>query len=241
LTDPRPTAPAGGPAGVSNRRLLVPYAAPYLAYVALGSLLGGRLSPEWIYALRLVLVPALLWWAWRWYPRLTGPRSPWGSAAVGAVAGLVGIAAWIALLTPFADTTVEPWEPTAFALRLVAAGFLVPVFEELFIRGFVLRLAYQWDRLRRGGEREALAAALDERSVSDVAPGAWSGWAVGISTAVFAAGHNPVEWPAAVAYGLLMAGLWVWRRDLLSCVVAHGVSNLALAGYVLTTGAWGLW
>ncbi len=235
------TANASDRTLIPNRRLLVPYAAPYFAYVALGSLLGDHLAPEWIYGLRLTLVPALLWWGWRWYPPLTGPRNPWGSAAAGAAAGLVGIALWITLLTPLAATDAEAWDPMAFSLRLLAAGFVVPVFEELFARGFVLRLAYQWDTLRRGGEREALAAALDEHSVSDVAPGAWSGWAVAISTLVFTVGHNPQEWPAAVAYGLLMAWLWIARRDLLSCIVAHAVSNLALGGYVLATGAWGLW
>jgi len=224
-----------------NRRLLVPYAAPYVVYVALGSLLEDRLATEWIYTLRLLLVPALLAWGWRWYPPLTGPRNPWGSAATGAAVGLFGIALWIAFLTPFAAAGAEPWDATGFALRLVAAGCVVPIFEELFVRGYVLRLAYQWDTLRRGGEPEALAAALDEHSVNNVAPGAWSGWAVAISTIVFTVGHSPQEWPAAVAYGLLLAWLWIWRRDLLSCIVAHAVSNLALGAYVLATGAWGLW
>ncbi|MDF1551439.1 MAG: CPBP family glutamic-type intramembrane protease [Deferrisomatales bacterium] len=226
---------------IPNRRLLVPYAAPYFAYVALGSLLGDHLAVEWVYGLRLALVPALLWWGRRWYPPVTGPRNPWGSAAVGAATGLVAIGAWITLLTPFASNDVAAWDPTTFILRLLAAGFVVPVFEELFARGYVLRLAYQWDALRREGEHQALAAALDEHTVSDVAPGAWSGWAVAISTLVFAAGHNPSEWPAAVVYGLFMAWLWITRRDLLSCIVAHAVSNLALGGYVLATGAWGLW
>ena len=38
-----------------------------------------------------------------------------------------------------------------------------------------------------------------------------------------------------------MAGLWIVRRDLLSCIVAHGVTNVVLACYVRATGAWALW
>ena len=61
------------------------------------------------------------------------------------------------------------------------------------------------------------------------------------SSVLFALGHAPHEWVAAVAYGLLMAGLWILRKDLLSCVVAHAVTNLALGVYVQYTGRWELW
>jgi hypothetical protein len=33
----------------------------------------------------------------------------------------------------------------------------------------------------------------------------------------------------------------MWKRDLWRCIVAHGVSNLALAIYVLAAKAWWLW
>ena len=58
---------------------------------------------------------------------------------------------------------------------------------------------------------------------------------------LFAAGHASHEWVAAIAYGLLMALLWIVRRDLLTCVVAHAVTNLTLALYVRETGSWQLW
>ena len=46
---------------------------------------------------------------------------------------------------------------------------------------------------------------------------------------------------AALAYGLIMAGLWIVRRDLLTPIVAHAVTNLALYIYVFKTQSWGLW
>ncbi len=225
-----------------NRQLLLPYAAPYLAYVAIASLLGDLLAPEVNYTLRVVVVVVLLAWARRWYCALVGPRAPAISIVVGLAAGLAGAVLWIGLLTPFVDQgQTAPWSSGSFVLRLAAAGLLVPVFEELLMRGFIFRLALQWDQARRGGDRQALQTALDERSVNAVRPGEWSWPAIAISTAVFTAGHHLQEWPAAIAFGLLMSWLWVVRKDLLSCVVAHAVTNVSLAGYVMVTGSWGLW
>lgn len=227
---------------ITNRQLILPYAAPYLAYVGIAALLADYLSSEANYLLRLVVVSALLCWAWRWYCPLTGPRSIWGSVLVGTGAGLVGLILWVALLSPFVEAGVEPaWSPQAFALRLLSAGLLVPVFEELMMRGYLFRLAWQWDQARRNGDKNPLHLALDHSSINTVAPGSWSWAAVGLSTLAFASGHTLVEWPAAVAYGLLMALLWIRRQDLLTCIVAHAVTNVGLAGYVMVSGQWQYW
>ena len=159
----------------------------------------------------------------------------------GVVIGLVGAVVWVKLVTPFAGTDAEPWSRVGYGLRLTAAGLVVPVFEELLIRGYVLRVALQWDRARTAQCDSAFGEAFDNRSISEVEPSAWTWWAVIISTAAFALGHTMAEWPAALAYGLLMAGLWIACKDLLSCVIAHGVTNVALALYVWTSGAWQLW
>lgn len=226
---------------LTNRQLILPYMAPYLAYVAIASIPGDLLSREVNYGLRLVVVTALLLWARRWYCSLTGPGSPLVSALWGIAAGVVGTGLWIVLLAPFVTAKAgSDWSGLSFALRLVAAGLLVPVFEELMMRGYVFRLALQWGRERgRGGA--ALQAALDERSLEEVGAGEWSWIAVIVSTLVFTAGHGMPEWPAAIAYGLLMCALWAWRRDLLSCVVAHATTNIALAAYVWTSGNWQYW
>lgn len=49
------------------------------------------------------------------------------------------------------------------------------------------------------------------------------------------------EWLAAAVYSLLMNGLLYWKKDIWQCIVAHGVSNLLLAVYVLASGNWWLW
>lgn len=227
---------------ISNRRLILPYAAPFLLYVAIASIVGNALPPEVNYSLRIILCSAALAWAWRWYFPFTGPRSPFGSTLFGILIGVIGVVIWVILLTPFTPTAdAAPWSMTSFLLRLGAAALLVPVFEELMMRGFIFRLALQWSEARKMKEEQSLQVALDERTINDVQPGDWSWPAVIISTLAFASGHQVYEWPAAVAFGLLMAFLLVVRKDLLSCIVAHSTTNICLAIYVITTDSWYLW
>lgn len=225
----------------TNRSLLLPYVAPYFAYVAVATLSQGYLSRELSYLIRIILVAPLLFWAWPRYASLKGPSSTLGSIVVGAVTGSVAIGAWILLLLPFSSHADSGWTLPAFCLRLFAAGLLVPVFEELLMRGFVLRLAFQWDMNRRSGSADPFGAALDQMSINDVKPGSWTPLSVALSTAVFAAGHSVNEWPAAIVFGLFMSVLWIYRRDLISCVVAHATANILLGIYVLKSGQWGLW
>ncbi len=227
---------------VSNRSLVLPYVAPLLAYVFIASTLKEYIPIEVNYLLRMIVVAGLLLWAWKWYIPIRGPKSPSMSIVIGVIAGLIGLFLWISLLTPFLNyDTNEPWSGTAFTLRLLSAGLFVPIFEELVMRGFVFRLAYQWGEARRNKESEPLQATLDDKCIDDVSPGSWSWIAIVCSTLVFASGHHVYEWLAAIAFGLLMSALWIIRKDLLSCIVAHGVTNVLLAIYVFQTDSWYLW
>jgi len=225
----------------SNYSLLFVYVLPYFAYV-LSLMLPETLVPKpWAYGLAIAASLAGMAWAWRWYVPLRGPRSPAGSVVAGVVGGVAGTALWLAIKAPFYEPGGEPWTPAAFWMRVLASSTVVAVFEELLFRGLVLRGAVTWDRLRRAGAKDPLGEALHDRGPDDVEPGGWTAAALGISSLAFAAGHAPGEWVAAAAYGLLMAGLWIWRKDLLSCVVAHGVTNLTLALWVRQTGQWSVW
>lgn len=227
---------------ITNRQLILPYAAPYLTYVFVASALGGLLSVEANYIVRLILGVGVLSWAWKWYCPMIGPGSLLKSIFVGIAAGIVGLVLWILFLTPFVDSSEnEAWSTTAFILRLIAAGLFVPVFEEILMRGFVFRLVYQWWEAKRQKEEMPLQVALDERTIDDVPPGAWSWAAVIIPAIVFASGHHFYEWPASIAFSLLMTLLWILRKDLIVCIVAHSVTNILLAVYVFKTNSWYLW
>ena len=109
------------------------------------------------------------------------------------------------------------------------------------MRGYILRFALQWDNTRKKNKKEAFSIVMDERSINNAQPGAWSWLAIIISTVAFTLGHNLQAWPASVVFGLLMAWLWILRKDLIACIVAHSVNNIALAVYIFKTGNWNLW
>ncbi len=227
---------------LTNRDLLLPYFVPYLAYVAIVSLGQDILSDQIIYILEIFIVPSLLYWAWKWYVPLTGPKNIMGSIFWGIIFGLAGLVIWCLLLVPFIDMAGEPWKFSDHVLRVFAAALIVPVFEELFIRGFVLRAALQWDLNQKNKQVEhPLSQTLDQNNINDVRPGAWSIVAVVVSSIAFSVGHMPYEWLAAFVYSLLISALWIVRKDLLSCIVAHGVTNLTLGIYVYYSGNWGFW
>jgi len=226
----------------TNRDLIIPFAAPYFAYVGLASFFYNKIPIEINYLLKLIIVTGLLIWAWRWYFPLTGPKNRWVSCGYGVVFGLIGLVLWIACYQPFAGSGgQQPWTSTGFYLRLVTASLLVPVFEELLMRGFVFRFALQWDIFRKRKIKAPFTQTLESETVFNIEAGAWSVGAVLISSVIFALGHTMGEWPAAMVYGILMCALLIIRKDLLSCMVAHGITNFGLALYVFLTGHWELW
>ncbi len=178
---------------------------------------------------------------------LVGRNRPFpvhGRVGWGILFGLVGIGLWIWLcslnLERHLDSILPKWlgrgERESFdpfgelsslraawafiGVRLLGLVVLVPIAEELFWRGFLAR----W---------------LASDKWEDVPLGKFSPWSFAIVTLVFALAHP--EWLAAAVYCMLLNGLLAWKKDLWQCVVAHATSNLVLAVYILTAGAWELW
>jgi membrane protease YdiL (CAAX protease family) len=238
-----PAAPSRSlPDGVPpNADLLLPYLAPYGAYVAIATLAAG-LGREIDYSIRILVTGLLLAVLWKRYQRIVGPRPVQGSILVGVGAGIVGVLLWIALVLPFQDAHAgTPFTAPAVALRIVAATLVVPFIEELLFRGYLLGVVTQWQRARASGAADPLGVALDRSSVREIEPGAWTWLALIVSSAAFALGHAPAQWLAASAYGLLMAALWIARRDLVAPIAAHATTNLVLYLYIYFSGSWGLW
>jgi len=131
-------------------------------------------------------------------------------------------------LRPGSRTAYNPFEelkqPLAvwgfLGLRLIGLVVLVPLAEELFWRGFLLR-------------------RLTSPEWKEVPLGRFSGRSFFLVVLLFTLAHP--EWLAAAIYCSLLNWLLYWKKDLWSCIVAHGVSNLALGIYILTTDAWWLW
>jgi uncharacterized protein len=210
----------------STTSRIAPFVAPFFLFMLFLSV--ESYFPDWHYALypfKTILVAAVLAWYWRALPPLT-PAAPMLSVGVG----ILGVILWIGLdpllvhynqpligRNPFqlypAD---EAW--VLFGFRLLGIALCVPVMEELFWRGFLMR----W---------------LIKEDFDSVPLGTYQSFSFWITTACFAAVHGP-EWPLGVTVGLLYGAWFVRTKSLGSVMLAHGVTNLLLALYCLIANDW---
>lgn len=197
----------------------------------------------WIYPLKTLAVAAALWWFRREYPELRSPGMSWLAVAVGLVAIAIWIfgdpyypkiseilfstemklSQWLDWPPPIPNTT-PPFDPTGrygfIAFRIVGAVVVVPLMEELFWRAFLIR----W---------------LVKEDFQSVPVGTFTWASFAITTVMFGLEHD--QWIAGLICGALYNGLLYRTRSVWACVVAHAVSNAALAAWVLTRGDWKFW
>ena len=101
------------------------------------------------------------------------------------------------------------------------ATLLVPVMEELFWRGFLMRWLINPDFL-------------------SVRLGAYKASAFWIVAALFASEHG-AYWDVGLLAGIVY-NLWIIRtRNLLDSILAHATTNAVLAAWVVTGGHWQYW
>ena len=219
----------------------MPYVVPFALYLALTAAAAQMGSSYAIaYCAVVCIVAAATWFLLRGRQIL----QPHGRLVAPIAVGVIGIVLWIVLsnlnieqaiandwpawLQPQARAALNPFieftSPAAawcfVAVRLVGLCVLVPIAEELFWRGFLMR----W---------------IDNPDWEDAPLGVFHVRSFIAVTLLFTVAHP--EWIAAAVYCVLLNGLVYWKKDLWSCVVAHAISNLLLAVYILTTASWELW
>jgi hypothetical protein len=215
-----------------------PYLLPYVGFL-LTVELAGRL-PESTAPIMLVVKPAvpaaLLIHFWRRgaYPELRqAGLSPVGAlqdVSVGLLLALLWMAPYIAFpsLRPDPSEAFDPnlmgerWAPLVLVVRLLGYAIVTPIFEELFIRSFVMRYAdVYWER---GDFRDVPLARYSLTSFLT-------------TVVVFTIGHVPWEWWVAIPW-VALTNLWFYhRRSLPALILVHGVTNAALLGFALFAGA----
>jgi CAAX prenyl protease-like protein len=105
--------------------------------------------------------------------------------------------------------------------RTIRATILVPIIEELFWRGWLMR----W---------------LIDNDFTKVPLGAYRAGAFWTTAALFAAEHGPY-WEVGLLAGIAY-NYWIVRtKSLGDCILAHAVTNLLLCGYVIFAGKWEYW
>ena len=108
------------------------------------------------------------------------------------------------------------------ALRFLRLVIVVPLVEEIFWRSFLLRY-------------------LVSEKFDTVPFGTFSWLSFAVVAIAFALSHLRADWPAALITGALYNFVAYRTRSLTSCVLAHGVTNLALGLWIMATKQWGFW
>ena len=162
--------------------------------------------------------------------RLKDLSRGWVSAAV-CLAGLMTFVLWISIDATLSvagaprgfNPTLLPDGPVRLlmtATRVAGAVLVVPLMEELFWRSFLLRY-------------------LIDQDFESVPIGRFTWSSFLITTALFGLEHH--LFLAGMIAGAIYSIILYQTRSLAQCVLAHAVTNLALAVYVLYTGRWYFW
>jgi uncharacterized protein len=219
------------------------YLAPFFTF--LGLLLVGQIvksvgdgyahwalaEPQyWVFPLQILVCGGMLIHYREHYGELRNFRG----MAFATFIGVVSLALWIApqwlLGFPPRLTGFEPHyfgsEGPAYWFNLIARFIrlviIVPLVEELFWRGFLLRYCIRDD-------------------FENVPVGTFTWRSFLIVTIAFCFEHSQPDWVAALFTSALFNWVAYRTRSLLACVVAHAVTNLLLGFYILHTGQWGFW
>lgn len=223
----------------SRRRKLAAYALPLVAFLLWMAPLpllkngnGGfwlRSAEHWLYPVQTIFCAALLFWYRREYERHRFARA-FFTLAVAVFVFLLwispqaffGVAARTDGFNPemFAAGSVAYW--AVIAMRFLRLVIVVPLVEEIFWRGFLLRY-------------------LIDENFSAVPFGKFSWMSFGAVAIAFALAHSSADWLAAVVTGGLYNFVAYRTRSLTSCVVAHAVTNLLLGLWIVYTRQWGFW
>lgn len=216
-----------------------PYLGPYLVFL-LASQLAGEFPESWQPAL-LFIKPAMpggliLYFALRGaYPELRAIKFRPGWALLDIAFGVLLAVQWMgpyllidALPRPEASDGFNPqmagetMVAAVLTIRMLGFALVTPVFEELFIRSFVMRYADCY--MRSGDFRDLPIARYSLRSF--------------LSTLViFTIAHAFWEWWVAVPW-IVATNLWFYlRKDMSAAILVHAATNASILIYVvLATG-----
>jgi len=109
-------------------------------------------------------------------------------------------------------------------IKIGVASTVVPIVEELFWRGLLLRGFVDWD----GFERVPMGTFT---------------WVSFLGTALLSVMEHPANWGVSILCWFVYNGLFYATRSLKCLMLTHGITNLVLYAYVVWKGgeAWRFW
>ncbi len=218
------------------------YLAPFVVFMlllAVGELVGKifdgsawwvAATPRyWVFPLQTLSCGALLAFYWQHY-RLRPPSQIGLTIGIAIAVFLIWIAPqrWLGFaprLIGFEPDFFGPngWPYAAnLGLRFLRLVVVVPLLEEIFWRGFLLRYLIRDD-------------------FADVPFGSFSWYSFAGVSLFFALAHAGPDFVPALITGALYNLIAVRTRNLSACVLAHAITNLLLGIYILRTVQWGFW
>lgn len=217
-----------GPSTPDDKNAYIPYVLPFAVFgVFIIIEAFSSFSMAVLYPLKTVTVGWLLWIFRKKFIREITVVMDFSAVLAGMLVfiiwiGLDGyypVSGSVSTLNPF--EAFEGWVVYLFVgFRITGAVLVVPVMEELFWRSFALRF-------------------LISSKFQAIPPGTFT-WFSFIMTSV-AFGFEHYHWLPGIIAGFIYALLWYQKKNLFSPIIAHAVTNLLLALYVLSTGEWSFW
>jgi CAAX prenyl protease-like protein len=123
---------------------------------------------------------------------------------------------------PSASTLPADQISTMFLVfRVLVSVLIVPVIEELFWRGWMMR----W---------------IVNNRFTTIPIGTWNAEAFWIVAALFASEHGSY-WDVGLLTGIVYNWWAIRTRNLTDCIIAHAVTNACLAAYVIGWNQWQYW
>ena len=182
------------------------------------------------YPVQILAVTGILIYYWKSYDELRFDQLKAVHVLGALVTGVVVFVLWINMDWDFATLgSSVPYDPgilpgkayyAFLAVRLAGTALVVPVFEEIFWRSFVVRYIINQD-------------------FSVVKIGAFTWMSFIVSSLLFGSEHY--LWLAGIMAGVCYNLLLYWSRSIYVCIIAHSVTNLLLGLYVIRTGNWQFW
>ncbi|MBA5690078.1 CAAX prenyl protease-related protein [Rugamonas apoptosis] len=211
---------------------VLPFVA-YLAFIFIADLLTRQgvdaASLRWLYPVKIAIVLGLLLAYWRRYEELRPARLDWRAAVTAVAAGVLVLVLWINLnagwmtlgegagFDPMTNGKID-W--LLVTVRIAGAALVVPVMEELFWRSYLMR----WIVAPRF--QQVAPAQLGLRSFV-------------VTVVLFGVEHN--LWLAGMVAGAVYGLLYMRSGSLWSPILAHGVTNGLLGGWIISTAHWTYW
>jgi hypothetical protein len=216
-----------------RRHPAIPYVLPFGVFIGLLALQSLVPIPAWLrLAVSLAAILAVSLPVLR-----TPPSKPLLSILVGAAVFVIWVgpdflAPWWHHMLPFDNAIVghpagntppaSKNDPVFLFFRIAISVVAVPILEELFWRGWLMR----W--------------LIDAGDFERVPLGSYTFSSFLIVALLFASEHGSF-WDVGLLAGIIYNWWMVRTRNLWDCIIAHAVTNGILAAYVVVGGQWQYW